>query len=588
MSEVNLGLDRSGNNNHFTVNNMTLAVDQVLDSPTNNFCTGNPLDVSGVDNPGDVCTFSEGNTKIVQAGSDNVVGWKASTIGIRTGKWYFEVKLPTIDYQVFGVGDSTWDGQDADQANVFTVYIDAGSETFRKGPGINPTALNVTSANNDIWMFALDLDSPKLWIGHQGTWLASGDPAAGSNPMSTQAITDTLFIGGSLYTQNTSQIILNTGNPPYANSSSQADDNGYGDFEYDVPSGFYSICTANLPEPTVDPRNHFNTVLYTGTGSSNEQNADGITNGVDFLWTKCRSHAKQNILVDIVRGATNNVMSDSPEVENTNANRSISLGNSSFTLNSNSGHLNENNKTYISWLWNAGNANTAFTESGNNPGGIHRANQAAGFSIVSYTGTGAAGTVAHGLGAAPEWILIKNRDVNDEWYVYYGDNTDYLVLDDTDATADNATAFNDTSPTATVFTVNTSHSVNADGEKYIAYCFRSIEGHSKLGQYEGNNNANGTFVNTGFRPSLVVVKDIDSTGEWRLQSSKTNTFNNDDVNVLVWNASTAEYSADRDDLDLDFLSNGFKHRSTYSQVNAARTYVYFAFAETPFKYSNAR
>jgi len=87
---------------------------------------------------------------------------------------------------------------------------------------------------------------------------------------------------------------------------------------------------------------------------------------------------------------------------------------------------------------------------------------------------------------------------------------------------------------------------------------------------------------------LVVVKNIDSTGEWRLQSSKMTTFNNDDVNVLVWNASTAEYSADRDDLDLDFLANGFKHRSTYSQVNAARTYVYFAFAETPFKYSNAR
>ena len=248
MSEVNLGLDRSGNNNHWTVNNMTLAVDQVVDSPTNNFCTGNPLDVSGVDNPGDVCTFSEGNTKIVQAGSSNVVGWKASTIGIRNGKWYFEVKLPIVDFQVFGVGDSTWDGQDEAQDNQFSVYIDNGTETFRRGAGVNAAALNVTSANNDIWMFALDLDSPKLWIGHQGTWLASGDPAAGSNPMSTQAITDTLFIGGSLYTQNDSQILINTGNPPFAISSSQADDNGYGNFEYDVPAGFYSINTKNLAQ----------------------------------------------------------------------------------------------------------------------------------------------------------------------------------------------------------------------------------------------------------------------------------------------------------------------------------------------------
>ena len=240
-----IGADTSGNDNHFAVTN-SVAADVTTDTPTNNFCTGNPLDVSGVDNPGDVCTFSEGNTKIVQAGSNNVVGWKASTIGIRNGKWYFELKLPIIDYQVFGVGASTWDGQDGAADNQFSVYIDNGTETFRRGAGVAAAALSVTSSNNDIWMFALDLDSPKLGIGHQGTWLASGDPAAGSNPMSTQAITDTIFIGGSLYTQNDSQILLNTGNPSYANSSSQADDNGYGDFEYDVPAGFYSICTKNL------------------------------------------------------------------------------------------------------------------------------------------------------------------------------------------------------------------------------------------------------------------------------------------------------------------------------------------------------
>ena len=242
-----IGADTSGNDNHFAVTN-SVAADVTTDTPTNNFCTGNPLDVSGVDNPGDVCTFSEGNTKIVQAGSNNVVGWKASTIGIRNGKWYFELKLPIIDYQVFGVGASTWDGQDGAADNQFSVYIDNGTETFRRGAGVAAAALSVTSSNNDIWMFALDLDSPKLWIGHQGTWLASGDPAAGSNPMSTQAITDTIFIGGSLYTQNDSQILLNTGNPSYANSSSQADDNGYGDFEYDVPAGFYSICTKNLAQ----------------------------------------------------------------------------------------------------------------------------------------------------------------------------------------------------------------------------------------------------------------------------------------------------------------------------------------------------
>ena len=173
----------------------------------------------------------------------------------------------------------------------------------------------------------------------------------------------------------------------------------------------------------------------------------------------------------------------------------------------------------VAWNWKAGNANTAFTESGNNPGGIHRANVAAGFSIVSYTGTGAAGTVAHGLGAAPEWIFIKNRDVNDSWAVYYGDNTDYLVLNTTAATADAATYFNDTSPSATVFTVNTAHNVNADGEKYIAYCWRSIDGHSKLGSYTGNGNADGTFVYTGFRPKFLLMKVTNTASDWHIVDS---------------------------------------------------------------------
>ena len=581
-----LGLDRSGNNNNFTVTNLAIA-DQMLDSPTNNFCTGNPLDVSGVDNPGDVCTFSEGNNKIVQAGSDNVVGWKASTIGIRTGKWYFEVKLPIIDYQVFGVGDSTWDGQDGAANNQFSVYIDNGSETFRRGAGVGAAALNVTSANNDIWMFALDLDSPKLWIGHQGTWLASGDPAAGSNPMSTQAITDTLFIGGSLYTQNDSQILINTGNPPYANSSSQADDNGYGDFEYDVPSGFYSICTQNLPEPTVDSANHFKALLYTGTGSN--QAVSGVGFQPDLLWVKNTATAGNNLLYDVVRGGdgTNleGLRTDRETVASVQSDEMRSLDSDGFTTDTGE-DTNGDGHSIISFNWKAGNANTSFSESGDNPGGTHRANVAAGFSIVSYTGTGAVGTVAHGLGAAPEMMWVKNRDVNDSWAIYYGDNTDYLKLDLTTATADDATYWNDTSPSSTVFTVNTAHSVNADGEKYIAYCWRSVEGFSKIGIYTGNGNANGTFVNTGFRPAWVFIKRINN-GD---QQSPMYTSAIDTSNPAISSIKTEDSVAIQTNQGhLDLLSNGFKAINAEGSTNTnGGTYLFMAIAEPSFKYSNAR
>ena len=244
-SASTIGADTSGNTNHFDSSGLAVT-DQCTDTPTNNFCTGNPLDIGGVlsYNAGYV-TWTEGNTNVQQtSGADRVVGWKASTIGITNGKWYFEIKAPTIGHQVFGVGPDTWDGQDGAHANVFHVYINAGSAKYRNGPGTDESYTR-TEATNDIYMFALDLDTPKLWFGYNGTWHASGDPAAGDNPISTQAITDTLFVSGSFYTDD-EELHFNLGNPSYAISSSQSDDNGYGNFEYDVPAGFYAICTKNL------------------------------------------------------------------------------------------------------------------------------------------------------------------------------------------------------------------------------------------------------------------------------------------------------------------------------------------------------
>ena len=253
-----------------------------------------------------------------------------------------------------------------------------------------------------------------------------------------------------------------------------------------------------------------------------------------------------------------------------------------------SDNLNQSGQTYVAWNWKAGTGNTAFSESGNNPAGTHRANVDAGFSIVSYVGTGAAGTVAHGLSAAPEWIIIKNRDVTDDWAVYYGDNTDYLVLSSGAASVDNATYFNDTSPTASVFTVNTAHSVNADAENYIAYCFHSVPGYSKVGSYRGNSSANGAFVHTGFRPAFVIIKNFTyaSGTDWYIWDKERDP-HNFVFHDLTSNTNAAE---DTDDgVRCDFTSNGFKLRHSSTALNnSSHDYTFLCLAETPFKYSNAR
>ena len=249
------------------------------------------------------------------------------------------------------------------------------------------------------------------------------------------------------------------------------------------------------------------------------------------------------------------------------------------------GSSNDDGHNIVAWNWKAGNANTAFSESGNNPAGTHRANVAAGFSIVSYVGTGAAGTVAHGLSVAPELMIIKNRDATDDWAVYYGDNTDYLVLNDTAATADAATYWNDTSPTASVFTVNTAHSVNADGENYIAYVFHSVDGFSKIGTYYGNGADDGAFAHTGFKPAFIMVKEIGGANQWHMMDNKRSPINQVDDHLKA-QATTAE-DTDNAEFVLDFLSNGFKWRDA-DHDNQAGSYWYMAFAERPFKYANAK
>ena len=334
-----------------------------------------------------------------------------------------------------------------------------------------------------------------------------------------------------------------------------------------------------------DPSVYFQIALYTGNDSSNAITNDGNSDlQPDWLWTKNRSSSADHKIFDSTRGVTKFLESNTNDAEGTQANLLSSFNSDGFTLGA-GGETNSSSTNYVAWQWKAnGGSRTTFTESGDNPGGGYQANTTAGFSIVDFVGTGANGTVQHGLGVAPRWYIIKNRDRSANWQVYHEDNgnTHYIKLNGTGAKLDNHEIFNDTSPTSSVFSVGIDQSVNYNGENHIAYVFAEKQGYSKFGSYTGNANADGAFVYTGFSPAFVIIKRTDAVSGWWMADNKRETFNPFDYGILA-NDSGAELTSSK---PIDFLSNGFKSRANTGYHNAAGTYIYMAFAEHPFVASN--
>ena len=331
------------------------------------------------------------------------------------------------------------------------------------------------------------------------------------------------------------------------------------------------------------PSDYFNTVTYTGNGT-----ARNITTGLtttDWVWIKRRDGTANHRLTDVVRGATNMLSSNNTNATQTHAQTVTAFGTNTFSLGTDSGgyDVNTNSQTYASWNWSAGGS-----ASSNTDGSITStvsANTTAGFSIVSYTGTGANATVGHGLSAVPSVIIIKNRDEGTgyNWRVYHHKNTsapetDRLNLNDTNATHDDISYWNDTAPTSSVVSIGTDSSLNKSGDAHIAYCFAEKKGFSKFSSYVGNGSSDGTFCFTGMKPSFVMCKRSSGTGNWQMFDSKREGYNVDNDGLQA-NLSNAEATDD----DLDILSNGFKLRGSGNDLNGSgETYIYMAFAENPF------
>tara|TARA_R100000654_G_scaffold23999_1_gene46632 strand:+ start:1453 stop:2511 length:1059 start_codon:yes stop_codon:yes gene_type:complete len=337
---------------------------------------------------------------------------------------------------------------------------------------------------------------------------------------------------------------------------------------------------------TIDkPSNHFNTVLYTGTGSATS--ITGVGFQPDWIWLKNRSTNNSHQLYDAVRGTTKYLESDNNGAEYTSANGISAFGSDGFTIAGNLTGANNSSDTFVAWNWKAGGS-----ASSNSDGSITSsvsANTTAGFSIVKYTGagTGTATNVGHGLGVVPDMYMVKSLDSIGNWQTYHhqmsGDpKTDYIQLDTDEAVAD-YTFWGDTAPTNSVFTVKDGNDVNESGEEYIAYCFKSIKGYSRFGSYIGNGNTNGTFIYTGFKPALIIIKNTTSGSHNWLMFDNKRDIDNPVSQLLMPNQNSAEQTMGTSNPLFDFCSNGFKLRGTGTDGNeSGSTHIYMAFAESPF------
>jgi len=583
-----LGKDSSGNGNNWTPNNFSVTAgagnDSLVDSPTSygtdtgvggsvrgNYATFNALQGTS--------TLSNGNLQIVGPIGDAL---RASTLGLTSGKWYAEITIASALSASASMGIAIYN-----QAALPTVNGTASRGYFYNGQKYsNGTLANYGTSftNGDVIGIAIDLDNAKLWFSKNGTWQASGDPVAGTNA----AYTD-------LGTTSTWFITVQTGGATggatcHANFGQRA-------FSYTAPSGFKALCTQNLPTPTIgatsttQANDYFDVKTWSGNSSTQ---SIALEFAPGLIWNKSRSGAAGHAWWDVLRGTGAQISSSETNAESTGYNAITSFSNNAISLGADNtgtsnGRTNETGRTYVGWVWNAGGSNATNT-SGSITSTV-RANTTSGFSIVTYTGNGATGgTVGHGLGVKPGFIIVKKRSATGGWVCWHqsltgGSEQDrYIYLDLTSGSGVTTNYWGSGITSSTFGVWTTGGDNNTSGATIVAYCFAPVAGYSAFGSYTGNGSADGPFVFTNHRPAFLLVKRTDTTSNWTILDFQREGYNIDN-DPLYPNLSDAEGTADL----ADILSNGFKLRSTDASVNASGgTYIYMSLASNPFKYSLAR
>jgi len=582
---INPGLDASGNNNTWTVNNINYTssgstFDTMTDVPTltsataSNFAVMNPLNT--------LATLSSANLKVTNSAASNQ-GSKATFLFPTTGLFYCEcvvAETTTGTKQVaFGLGTpSVALNISTSTANSWGLAASDVSFIIRNGSQSSTLGFGVFTAGT-VLQLAVDLANSRAWLGINNTWYNSttgtdGNPSAGTNPTLTSLPSEVYPFVFALY-QNSCDI--NFGQRP---------------FVYTPPTGFLRLNTFNLPTPTIGAtasttaNKYMDATLYTGIGSSQTVVNSGSMQP-DLVWIKNRTSATNNYLVDSVRGTGKALFSNLTNSESTDTNTVSAFNSNGFSLNGTASNINDTGNNYVAWQWRANGTGVSNT-SGSITSTVS-ANTNAGFSVVTYTGNGTGGaTIGHGLGVAPRVIILKRRNGTSNWTFGHSSLPSwdyYLVLNTTDAQGSNIVVWNNTAPTSSVFTVGTGADQNGSGNTIVAYCFSEVAGYSKFGSYTGNGSTDGPFVYLGFRPRYVMFKQTSASGnDWTVWDTARNLFNITNL-VLYPNSSSVENAA----TGMDLVSNGIKLRDTGTSVNAnGATYIYMAFAESPFKYANAR
>jgi hypothetical protein len=580
-SNAGLGKDFSGNTNYWVTNNISITAgstyDAMKDSPTltsatvANYAVLNPLW------KGANVTLSEGNMKFLYSGA-NAYDKGAMGTQVISSKSYWEVldlctAIGTYGNNAFGITAVTNSPNINFTTGSCVVVRDSGN-LYRNGT-TDPAGTGAPYASgsaNDVYMFAYDPSTTTLWIGRNGTWFNSGNPAAGTGSVSTVNLGDVVpFVTG--YQSGDFGGVINFGQRP---------------FSYTPPTGYNAVNTYNLPTPTILQGNKYmDATLYTGNGTG-QSVVNAGTFKPDLVWVKSRSTADWHQLVDSNRGVGLTLATNSTAGDQSYPTSITSFNSNGFTLGADStGGWNKNGTTIVGWQWQAGQGSTSSNTNGSITSTVS-VNTTAGFSIVTYTGTGANATVGHGLGVAPKMVIVKKRSATSSWVVYHGSlaATQRMILETSAAVATDASVWNSTAPTSSVFSLGNDAGVNGSGASMVAYCFTDIAGFSKIGSYIGNGNADGTFVYTGFRPKFILMKNGNAVQSWNILDSTRSTYNLSNT-FLNPNNSNAETS--NAFVAYDFLSNGFKARSSDAAVNGnGNTMIFMAFAENPFKYSNAR
>jgi len=590
-STTTLVADSSGNGNNWTPNNISLTAgttyDSMTDSPTvtsasvANYATLNPLGITSSSSTG----TANGNLQYASTGNGTGQQTRLATMGFTTGKWYYEW-IETANTSGDAMGGwannsfNLYSGNPDGDSNCWGFQFVPSGPLVRKKNGATSTTIFSAAADGDVMMVAVDLGAGKIWIGKNGVWSESGVPSTGTNAQFTNLTGNIYYpyVRGAGGSGATSTLNVNYGQQP---------------FTYTPPTGFNALNTYNLPTPTIaNGAQYMAATLYNGNNAGSQtilnsaNNTIGTTFQPDFLWIKNRGYPQSNTLYDVLRGVYNILISNSTVAEDT---ETAGHGLSSFNSNGfslvgeavNQGGVNTGTYPYVAWQWKANGSGVSNTN-----GSITStvsANTTAGFSVATFTGTGAAGiTVGHGLGVAPNMMIVKSRGTTGNWLVYHSSlgNTGGLALEQTAAFSANAGYWNNTSPTSSVFTLGTF----TPASTAVAYCWAAVAGYSAFGSYTGNGSTDGAFVYTGFRPRFVLVKASNAVEGWVIWDSSRDTYNTM-PDVLYPNLSNAEGS----NTQIDFLSNGFKLRNAATNGNiSGNTYIYAAFAENPLNYSRAR